>query len=252
MKFRSVCKSILIPLLLPYSLFLGCSAIGAAVGGAVHPAREGRITSTLGLDSIAVGTAIRLVRFDHISLEGTYGGLAMYPGRLYALRYDTLVARSAYRGFVPKLNQKIALRSAGISEDGFFKGIERGALLFQPASEPDTVSVSLEDVDWLMASDSSRLEGKTIRKLVRQGSIPGREIILLQTDNRGEHVPYESIEMVEVVRTGSGALTGFLVGAALDVVAAIIVIGAEQQSESDCNRSTSGCNGNQTCTAANR
>jgi len=49
MKFRSVCKSILIPLLLPYSLFLGCSAIGAAVGGAVHPAREGRITSTLGL-----------------------------------------------------------------------------------------------------------------------------------------------------------------------------------------------------------
>lgn len=173
MKFTSLCKSIFIPLFLPYSLFIGCSVVGAIAGGAIHPAREGRITSTLGLDSIDVGTPIRLVRFDHSAIKGSFGGLVPYPGKMYAHRYDTLIARSAYRGFVPKLNQKITLRSAGISEEGFFKGIDRGELLFQPASEADTISVSLDDLDWLMASDSSRLEGKTVRKLVREGSTPG-------------------------------------------------------------------------------
>ena len=250
MKFTSLCKSILIPLFLPYSLFIGCSVVGAVVGGAVHPAREGRITSTLGLDSIEVGTAIRLVRFDRSALEGSFQGLVMYPGKLYARRYDTLVARSAYRGFVPGLNQKITLHSAGMSEEGSFKGIDRGELLFQPASEPDTVSVSLDDVDWLIASDSSRLEGTTIRKLVRDGTMPGREIILLESDNLEQKVPYESIDMVEVVRTRSGALPGFLAGAAVDIVVAVLVFSAEHEAESDCNRSTSGCNGNQTCTVS--
>lgn len=252
MKATSLCNRILIPLLLPYSLFIGCSVVGAVVGGAVHPAREGRITSTLGLDSIGIGTPVRLVRFDHSSLEGEYRGLATYPGKMYARRYDTMVARSAYRGFVPELNQKITLRADGISEEDFFKGIDRGEVLFQPASGPDTISVPLDELDWLMASDSSRLGGKTLRKLIRDESMPGRELIELESDNRGENVPYESIDMVEVVGTRSGALSGFLVGAAVDIVAAILVISAEQQAESDCNRSTSGCGGNHTCTVDRR
>jgi hypothetical protein len=251
MKFTSFCKSILIPLFLPYSLFIGCSVVGAIAGGAIHPSREGKITSTLGLDSIDVGTPVRLVRFDHSSLEGSFRGLLVYPGKMYARRYDTLVAHSPYRGFVPKLNQKITLRSAGMSEEGFFKGIDRGELLFQPASESDTISVSLDDLDWLMARDSSRLEGKTVRKLVREGSMPGRELILLGMDNMEENVPYESIAMVEEVRTGSGALSGFLVGAAVDVVAAVLMFSAVHQAESDCNHTASGC-GNQNCSVAKR
>jgi hypothetical protein len=251
MKFTSLCKTILIPLCLPYSLFIGCSVVGAVVGGAVHPAREGRITSTLGLDSIEIGTQISLVRFDRSTLEGSYKGLAVYPGKLYLRTYDTAVARSRYRGFVPKMNQKITLWSASRSEEGFFKGIDRGELLFQPALESDTEAVSLDEIDYLQASDSARLAGKTARKLVRDGTMPGREVIMLESNNLEERVPYESIEMVEVVRSGSGALAGFLAGAAVDLIAAVLVISAENQAEADCNRTAAGC-GSQSCTTSHR
>jgi hypothetical protein len=253
MKLSALCKSILIPLCLPYTLFIGCSVVGAVVGGISQPAREGKITSSLGLDSISLGTDIQLVRFDRSTLDGSYKGLEVYPGKLYARTYDTLVARSAYSGFVPKLNQKVTLRSAGRSEEGFFKGIDRGELLFQSALDADTIAVSLEDIEWIQSSDSSRLAGNTARKLVRDGSMPGRRVILLEVDRHDQTVPYESVELVIVKSRSSGVLTGFLVGAAVDVTLLIIAATAANEVDSDCHRSASGCNNNsQSCSTGHR
>ena len=47
MKFITLCKRILIPLFLPYSLFIGCSVVGAVVGGASRPALEGHVTALI-------------------------------------------------------------------------------------------------------------------------------------------------------------------------------------------------------------
>jgi hypothetical protein len=251
MKITTLCKRILIPLFLPYTLFIGCSVVGAIAGGASHPAREGKITSTLGLDSIDRGTDIRLVRFDRTVLEGTFNGLEVYPGKMYARTYDTLVARCSYKGFIPGLNQRITLKSLERLEEGYFKGIDRGQVLFQPESDSDTLAVSLDEIEWLQASDSSRLNVRMAKKLVREGSMPGREIILLEVNREERHVPYESIEMVEVRGTGSGALTGFLIGAAVDITAVILIVSAERESEAECNRTASG-SGNQSCTSSHR
>ncbi len=251
MKLSSLCKNILIPLCLPYSCFIGCSVIGAIAGGASSPAREGKITSTLGLDSISTGTEVQLLRYDRGTVEGKYRGLALYPGRLYAHDYESRVARSGYMGFVPGLNQKILLRSSGISEQGFFKGIDRGNLLFQPDPGEDTVEVAVEDVEWLQASDSLHMQGRILRKLVRDGSMPGRRVIQLESEGGIQNVPYESIKIVQVKGTGSGALTGFLIGAAVDLTVVILLVDAERQSESDCNNSATSCS-NSSCTTAHR
>jgi hypothetical protein len=251
MKLTSLCKNILVPLCLPYSLFIGCSVIGAIAGGASHPAREGRITSTLGLDSIHTGAEVQLLRFDRSTVEGTYRGLALYPGKQYVRLYESHVARSAYRGYVPELNQRILLRSSGMSEQGFFEGIDRGNLLFQPDPGSDTVEVSVEDVEWLQASDSLHLQGKILRKLVRDGSMPGRRVIQIEAGGEMMNVPYESIEIVQLRGEGSGALAGFLIGAAVDLTAVILIVDAEQKSESDCNNSVTSCS-NSTCTTTHR
>lgn len=213
------------------------------------PAREGKTTSALGLDSIEPGTEIQLVRYDRVTLTGSYIGLAVIPGKLYALTYDTLVARSAYRGFVPNLNQKITLRSAGRSEEGFFKGVERGEILFQPASGSDTVEVSLDDIDWLQASDSLRLRGTTAWKLIRDGSMPGRQVIQLEVNHEVQNVPYESVEIVLVKSTSSGAMAGFLIGAAVDITALIIAASVAH----DCNQTTeSAAHDTQSCGSTHR
>lgn len=247
MKVSSLFKSFLIPLFLPYSLFIGCSVVGAVIGGVSSPSRPGRVTSSLGLDSIIEGTEIQLVRFDRSTLDGSFKGLFLYPGKLYARTYDTLVGQSAYRGFIPELNQRITLTSAAGSYEGFFKGIDRGELLFLPVAETDTVSISLEDIDVIQASDSLRLEGKTARKLVRDGTMPGRRIILLEVGRQVVNVPFESVELVQLKGSSSGALTGFLAGAAVDVTVILLVAAAQNQAESDMNRAASGC-GNQSCT----
>jgi hypothetical protein len=252
MKFRSVSSRFILPLFLPYSLFIGCSVIGTIAGGASQPAREGKVTSTLGLDSIAVETDVQLVRYDRNVLEGTFKGLALYPGKMYARIYDTAVARSAYRGFIPKLNQEIMLRAGGTSDAGYFKGIDRGELLYQPSSGADTVGVPLDELDWLQASDSLRLEGRTARKLVRDGSLPGRRVIQLEISRETRNVPYESIEIVQVKARGSGAMTGFLVGAAVDLTVVALLVISANQAESDCNRTASGCGSNQSCANGHR
>jgi hypothetical protein len=252
MRFRSVCSRIIIPLFLPYSLFIGCSVIGTIAGGASQPAREGRVTSTPGLDSIALETDVQLVRYDRSVLEGTFKGIALYPGKMYARIYDTAVSRSAYRGFIPKLNQEIMLRAGGTSDAGFFKGIDRGEILYQPSSGSDTVGVPLDDLEWLQSSDSLRLDGRTARKLVRDGSLPGRRVILLEIGREVRNVPYESVEIVQVKARGSGALTGFLIGAAVDLTVVALLVVSANQAESDCNRSASGCDNNQSCERGHR
>jgi hypothetical protein len=184
-------------------------------------------------------------------VEGTYRGLALYPGKQYVRLYESHVARSAYRGYVPELNQRILLRSSGMSEQGFFEGIDRGNLLFQPDPGSDTVEVSVEDVEWLQASDSLHLQGKILRKLVRDGSMPGRRVIQIEAGGEMMNVPYESIEIVQLRGEGSGALAGFLIGAAVDLTAVILIVDAEQKSESDCNNSVTSCS-NSTCTTTHR
>ena len=236
MKCTSLCKRILIPLFLPYTLFTGCSVLGAVAGAKSDRSREVKTTSSLGLDSIDVGTPIRLVKYDRDTLEGSFNGIAVYPGKLYAFTYDTLVARSSFKGFVPKLNQRITLRSAGRADDGFFKGIDRGELLFQPVSESDTIAVFLDEIDWLQASDSLRLDGKTTRMLVRNGSMLGRRVVLLESRRAEELVPYETIENVEVLLppSRSGLFKGFLAGAAVDIVLAVMLSNADCKSSSGC------------------
>ena len=251
MKFSSLCKNILIPLCLPYSCFIGCSVIGAIAGGAGSPAQEGKITSTLGLDSINTGTKVQLLRYDRVSVEGIYRGLVLYSDRLYARTYEARVSRSAYPGYIPELNQKILLRSSGIEEQGFFKGIDRGNLLFQPDPGEDTVEVSADDVEWLRASDSLRMQGGILRRLVRDGSMPGRRVIQLEEGGGIQNVPYESLEIVRIQGKGSGALTGFLIGAAIDLTVIILFVDAERQSESDCNNTASSC-GNSRCVSPQR
>ena len=202
--------------------FQGCSLLGYVIGAESRPAREGGTTSTLGLESVEMGTRIRLHKYDQTTVEGSYRGHTTYPGKMYALWFDTLVARSAYKGFVPKLNQRITLRSAGRDDIGYFRGIERGGILFQALAGKDTAIVALDEFEWTQDSDSSRLDSRTVRKLVRNGSIPGRQLILLQNQQGEELIPYETVENVEVLPRKSGGWAGFLVGAIPD---ALILIG---------------------------
>jgi hypothetical protein len=81
--------------------------------------------------------------------------------------------------------------------------------------------------------------------------MPGRRVIQLEAGGAMENVPYESIEIVQLRREGSGALAGFLIGAAVDLTVVILLVDAEQKSESDCNNSATSCS-NSTCTTTHR
>ncbi|HTY57764.1 MAG TPA: hypothetical protein VMF59_03065 [Bacteroidota bacterium] len=244
MKLSALCNRILIPLFLPYALFIGCSVVGAVVGGASRPALEGHVTSTLGLDSIVLGTEVQLVMYDRVTIEGEYGGLVVYPGKLYADRYASTVSHAAYRGFIPGLEQRVTLRETGGSFEGYFKGVDRGAILFQPDAGSDTVIVSPEDVVGFRASDSLSVDGKSVRRLIRDGTMIGRRVITLHVGNADQMFPYESVEVVLVKGHASGMLTGFLIGAVVDVTALILAASAE----SDCQHGTSDAvNRSQSC-----
>jgi hypothetical protein len=234
MNFSTLCKRILIPLFLPYSLFIGCSVVGAVVGGATRPSLEGRVTSSLGLDSIALGTGVQLVRYDRVTLDGEYSGLVLYPGKLYADRYASLTSHAASGGFIPGLNQRITLQETGGAYEGYFRGIDRGGVLFQPVAGSDTVLIPSEDVVGIQASDSLRMDGKSVRALIRDGTMPGRRMISIRVNDAEQMVAYESVEVVIVKGHSSGALTGFLIGAVVDVTAIVLTA----TTVSDCQHGT--------------
>jgi hypothetical protein len=219
MRYSQLCKMILIPLLLPYTLFTGCSLVGYVVGASTRPALEGMTARATGMDSIDMGRTIRLHTYDHKILEGSYKGRTTFPGKSYTLWFDTLVARSGYQGFVPKLNQRITLRFAGRDDVGHFRGIDRGGILFQALTGKDTAVVALDAFEWIQQTDSLRLDSKTASTLVRNGSIPGKQVVLIQNRRGEELVPYETIERVEVLPQPSGGMAGLIIGAIGDGIA---------------------------------
>jgi hypothetical protein len=220
MRYSQLCKTILIPLLLPYTLFTGCSLVGYVVGASTRPALVGMTARATGLDSIDMGRTIRLHTYDRKVFEGSYKGRTTFPGKSYTLWFDTIVARSGYQGFVPKLNQRITLRFAGRDDVGYFRGIDRGGILFQSLTGKDTAVVALDAFEWIQETDSLRLDSKTASKLVRNGSIPGKQVVLVENRSGEELVPYETIERVDVLPQPSGGIAGLLIGGIADGVAA--------------------------------
>jgi len=236
------CKRILLPLFLPYTLFIGCSAVGMLAGSIGSPARDGRVTARSGLDSIPLGTEVNIVRFDRKSFHGEFAGLHPLPPRMYSRAYDTLAAQSAYARMIPKLGQQVTIVTIDGADSGSFRGVMMGEVTYQPPAGLDTVGVPLEEIRWIQAGDSLRLEGSVLRKLVRAGTIPGRTIALMNIDNAQVFIGYETVDIVETMPKSSGALTGFLIGAAVDLTVAILIVSSMNSAESDCKSSQSSCN----------
>ncbi|HUI11254.1 MAG TPA: hypothetical protein VL221_13070 [Bacteroidota bacterium] len=190
-----------------------------------------------GLDSLSRGTGVNLVLYDRRSFRGDFVQLAPIPNRIYQKTYDTVIAKARYSRLIPRLGQHVVIFSQTGADSGEFAGISLSEALVQPANRPDTVGVPLDEIRWIQSADSNRLDGNVLLKLVHAGSIPGRYDVQLEVDHGIVDVEYERVDLVEVMPTSSGALAGFLVGAAVDLTAAILIMSAERDAESDCGSS---------------
>jgi len=244
MSFGKFCTRILVPLCLPYSLFIGCSVIGLIAGSATSPSHPGRYTVRGGLDSLAPGTDVNIVLYDRTSYQGKFAEVARIPPRLYRRIYDTVTARSSLARLIPRLGQTVTVYSTGGKDSGSFAGVSLGQVLVRTMDGLDTVGVPLDDVAWILISDSLRLEGHLFLKHVHAGTIPGMYVVRLNPDQNVITVGYETVDIVEILPQSSGALTGFLIGAAVDVTVIILAVAAENKAESDCNSQATACNKN--------
>jgi len=252
MSFGKFCTRILVPLCLPYSLFIGCSVVGLIVGSASSPSRPGRYTVRAGLDSLAPGTDVNIVLYNKTSYQGKFAELARIPPKLYRRIYDTVTAKSSLAPLIPRLGQTVTVYSTGGKDSGSFAGVSLGQVLLRTMDGLDTVGVLLDDVAWIQVSDSLRLEGPRFVKHVHAGTIPGMYVVRLGKDQDMITVGYETVDLVEILPRSSGALTGFLVGAAIDATVLIIACENAERSRSDCGSGSPTYNNSADCGSSRR
>jgi len=240
----TACKRVLLPLFLPYSLFIGCSVVGLVAGSMTSPSRPGHTTVRAGLDSLRPGTDVNLVLYNRQSFRGDFERLVIIPPKVYGRIYDTVTAKTNYARVIPVRGHAVTVVSATGVDSGAFAGVALGELMIRPANRPDTVGVPLEDVRWIQSGDSTRMEGSLFLRLVRNGTIPGQYLVVLTADHVVVDVGYETVDFVEVMPQSSGAMTGFLVGAAIDLTVVILAVASADRAESDCNSQATACNSN--------
>ena len=196
----------------------GCSLIGAGVGAAVDGKRNraARPTYMQGFEitNVKPGSSVTLVLAGGERIAGRYDGLESAAAE-YGPRYARGRA-GVHELTLPELGERVIV--APLSGDplpAVFAGFDSGRVIVQLDGQGGTVRFALRRLASLTAKDGTVLPGPRLEALVADRRVP-----LLSRIALGRwRVPLEQVKSVEFrPRSHKGPITGFVVGAMIDVI----------------------------------
>ena len=204
-----------------------CSLIGLGIGAISDASKPDQATiQNHQLVAIKPGTICYITLRNEERLIGKFIGIDRVPEDEYAENYAKSRKQNRDVVFLPALGDSIILKLTPEKQlKGNLLGFDFNYVAVQLNGGTEPGLVDLRSITTIMDSDGNLIEGKTIRNLISEGRIPLMSAIviqnLFQNENDSTRVTMDEVSQIELQVKKSGKLTGFLVGAAVDVAVVI-------------------------------
>jgi hypothetical protein len=220
--------------------FTGCSVIGFGIGSAIDSSKpKEKIVPGWEVQTIKPGNKIMLILKDGSGLEGKFLGLDRVPEQEYAEAYSRIRQQKPEGVLLPEIGENITITDTLGKEWAYqFLGYDFRHIVLRPQGETESIRMSLNLMSRIVDNQGNIIEGETIRKLFSENRLPllsaisiRQEPILNRIPESGIEVPVETtrvaldkIYQIKVPIKKQAALTGFLIGAVVDVTVIIIAV----------------------------
>ncbi len=208
----------------PPLLFHGCSLIGFGIGAISDANRKGgeSVAGLAELRTLAPGTGIAMFTHSGSKVEGDFLGMEELNRRDYDRVYLAAIETLGVGGNLPRPGDTIFFNhydSPGGRVRGLFRGVDPGTVVLWRA----TSRYSFAGMRNLEGDSARQLDLSALRAFTDEGRLPYITTgVRIQRGNDTVTVPVDDIVWIERSSGGSGKLTGFMVGAAVDVTVLII------------------------------
>ena len=206
----------------------GCSLVGLGIGAAIDSGNPDYVfVTSWGIDTLKVGEEVTFSLKDGSRLAGEFGGVE--PGALdpYRARYAEYLAAEGALSPLPRVGDSVLAAFFGgepIRPQVVAYGYNTMYFVLPSKSRPSPVRYS--HIDTLFYNGKA-WSGYSLRNEVHGGRVPLLDVATLlgdHPDSARRFVPLSDISLISVEKSKSGALTGLLIGLAVDVT--IIVVAA--------------------------
>jgi hypothetical protein len=231
-----------------------CTILGLVIGSTSDKNQPEALTVPgWEVNTLQVGAQIDILKKDGTQVSGKYTGMELLSVSDYARPYGEARSRLPEGVYFPALGNSITMifaspdqkKSETSSQTGKFFGFELGHIRFVVNTGRTTNwwRRSLDDLITLSNQQGNTVTGKTIRNFVYERKIPLLSAVAVMHKGKKRVVAIDSIQQIhQFAGKGYGALTGFLVGAAIDAAVVMITL-----SSLDFPTGLSGENGSMSC-----
>jgi len=207
----------------------GCCLIGLGVGAIVDSSKPDSAYVPAGkAQTLKPGKTITVTKLDGEAVTGAYLGMDFVTVTdYYETKYADAQKLNKDRCALPDLSQSITIIDTNSRRwDVEFRGFSRDFggreyLLFRNLGQVIPNRVSLWSVSGIADSQGNIIQTDTLSQLINDRKIPTLSTLLIRSENDRIQIPTGEIEMVQYKLKHHGALTGFLIGACVDVIVVV-------------------------------
>jgi hypothetical protein len=197
---------------------IGCTALGWWIGHDADKKAKPKPVPSLQVASLGKGQSVELVLRDGSVVAGRFDGMEPVPDAQYRDRWKQDLQILAPATLVPGLGAARLRKKAGSEGNVTLLGLRPGQLSFREAPHNSIGTLPLESVAELGVPGGGSIDGATLSRVAQEGRLPFLDAVAVKTkDGARQLVPLENVRSASA-KSGHGALTGALVGAAIDAV----------------------------------
>ncbi|MCG3157763.1 MAG: hypothetical protein DKINENOH_04399 [bacterium] len=216
----------------------GCSIIGLTIG-AISDSRRSSAVTIPGwqVETLKAGSRIEALLWEGSSVTGKYTGIELMPLNQYDAIYSEALARLPEGIHFPGRGDTIIMTFAThvpetpeTTVTGQLSRLELGNIrvVQNRTGTSSIVGWRLSELLHLSDQKGNHFTGETVRDLIGHGKIPVRSALALSEGGEKRLIAANQVQEIHVLPAKkSGALTGFLVGAAIDAVVLIAAASAD-------------------------
>lgn len=202
----------------------GCAAsLGRDIGAKIDAAKPDQTILPAQVATIKPGTSVKVIFKDGSYLSGKYSGLDRISTEQYAAIYSQAREQKPEGISLPALGDSINIRlfpektkEPETSLEGAFEGFEHDHILTKLKGTIGLSEVHLTMVTKITDSRGYSISGETMQRLILAGKTPVLSAIVVEGKAGKTLDAMDSVSRIEIPVKKHGALSGFLIGVAID------------------------------------
>lgn len=192
-----------------------CSVIGYGIGAMADSSQPDKNSIDFAqLKTMTPSFPVVIIMRDSNQINGKYLGTEMIPVSEYAEAYSQTRETMKAIHYLPALGDSFDLPS---KEKVSFFGFDRDRILFK--DKRGTIrGGSIANIDSLVDCGGNITDFKIVNKLIEEGKIPLVTAINIMDATETKRIRLDNIEEIQIMAKKQGRLTGFLIGAVIDLL----------------------------------